>query len=1064
MFINGESARKIWQPGGRHRCAGVIALWLWLPVNIFPFAMEPQIRFSRLSDRQGLSNNTILSIAQDHEGFIWIATWDGLNCFDGHRFRVFRHDPADPGSFAGSVVKQVYIDPGGEIWVCTNIGLHRFNPRTECFEHFPILQNGKEVSGLRGDQCVLRSGRQPDWLWVGTGRSGVVRFNPATRQWSQLLPDPEALDRQGGNRIVAMTEDRQGCLWVVTEQRLCVLFPGETTFRSYPLPGQLIKPSGEPIQFISEDSHGRLWLGGPAGLYLRDRIHNRYLSPAEALAAPVLKNLTAVGSFVEDRNGHYWFASTLAGLYRFDPRSQTLVHCRHDPSRFDSLSFDNVTALFCDRDGVLWAGTYTRGLNLHDPLQQKFIHFYQQVNDPASLNCNQVKALHVDRQERIWAGTVTGGISRLDLARGRFRAFRHNPRDPRGLCSDNVADITSDAAGRLWIGYYNQGLDCFDPARGVLAHYQAEPGRPGRLGNDWIRALFIDSHQQMWVGTRMGIYRFNPANGAFAVFPPVVNTPNGDELINHFAEDSSERIWIATNGGLRCFSYQTGLFTDYAGRLTRLVKDRPFKICCLHFSRREPGQLWLGTSGYGMIRFDIPHDHWEIFRERDGLPSDVVYQILEAEDGCLWVSTNHGLSRFDPQARIFTNFDTGSGVQGNEFNKGSGCMVPGGYMLFGGQQGLNAFQPSRIQTDRTAPVPTLTEFRLFNRPVRPRQGAFLPVPVRLADAIKLQYEQNVFSFEFTTLHFGKPQAHRYAYKLEGFDSEWRETTADNRMATYTSLPANTYRFRVKVSNTMGIWSDLEKSILVHVIPPYWQTWWFRTLILLLGISVISAFLWLRIRYYRRELAHQTELEQAMTQVSEAERSRIGMELHDTLSHELLDISIEMKLLLRNLPGTMAPETVALEDKFRQAIRHTKTIARGLFPVDLKEKGLPAALEEMAADISARHNVPCRLEMNGDVLIPHWLTSLHLYYVAREAAFNAARHARASAIVMTLAIHDGRLCLTIRDDGQGMAAAPRQGSGMGLKIMEYRVRLLGGEFHIHTNSAGGTTLSCTIPYR
>jgi len=453
---------------------------------------------------------------------------------------------------------------------------------------------------------------------------------------------------------------------------------------------------------------------------------------------------------------------------------------RHDPSRTDDLSNDKVFALLEDGTGAVWVGSLGGGLDRMDPATGVFKHFRHRSSDPYSLSSNSVYAIRPDSSGHLWIGTEGGGLDRLDRATGRFTHFRHDPEDPHSLSSDAAVTLYVDHDGTLWVGTFDAGLNRYDSATSTFKRFQHDLSDPNSLGGDEIRAIYLDHLGFLWVSTSAGLSQLNPETGQFSThrFDPTNPRSIGSNDVLAINEDAAGRIWVGTYGG-------------------------------------------------GLNLFDRATRQFRRFTEREGLPNNSVYGVLEDDDGFLWASTNRGITRFDPDevARStgpihFRNFDKDDGLQSNEFNSGSFAKGRR-YLYFGGINGFNRFDPHQIKDNPFVPPVVLTSIKIFNEPEK------LGALTRTVHGITLAPDQNVFSFEFAALSFISTRKNRYAYMLEGFKNAWIPL-GTKRDISFTNLDPGSYVFRVKASNNDGVWNETGLAVPITITPPFWLTWWFRS--------------------------------------------------------------------------------------------------------------------------------------------------------------------------------------------------------------------------------------------
>ncbi len=811
--------------------------------------------FERISLAQGLSQSIIEGILQDRRGYLWFATEDGLNRWDGHRFTVFRNVAGNSRSLSYNDLKCIREDRAGMLWIGTfEGGLNRLDPATgdvTRFRHDPADATSLPANIVRS-LCEDRDGR----MWVGTQGGGLARLDPGTGRFERFRHDAGDPASLASDDVRALLLDRDGVLWAGTwgggldrfdaARRTFVHVEDE---RSGPAP--LL------VGALLEDRSGTLWAGTYGeGLFAYDAGTRRLVKRPKGAILPSL----LVKALAEDHEGRLWVATDGGGLARLDRKSGAVSVHRHDPSVPGSLATDRVWSVYEDRSKVLWAGTYGGGLNALDLGRKKFLHVKHDPRDPDSLGHDIVWSFHEDPDGTLWVGTDSAGLQRWDRRRNVFRGYRHDPADPSSLSHDTVRAVYGDSGGSLWVATNGGGLDRLDRATGRFTHHRHDPRDPGSLAHDELRAVYEDRAGTLWVATYGGgLDRLDRDTGRFVHHRHDPSDPSSlsNDFVRCVLEDAAGGLWVGTQGGgLNRLDRGTGAFTRWRADPSDPGSLSSDYVFALH--EDGAGNLWAGTYGGGLNRRDARTGRFERVTAADGLSSDAVYGILEDERGRLWVSTNRGLTEFDPRARAFHTWDVRDGLQSDEFNGGAFLRSARGEMLFGGIGGFNAFFPSEIVA-RTDPAPAvLTELLLANRPV-PVGGkaggrVLLSRFVGYADEVVLSHEDDLVSIEFSALHFAAPRKVRYSYRLDGFDRDWVPAGAEQRVATYTGLPPGGYVFRVKASNPDGVWGEEEARLRIVVTPPFWGTWWFRAPAALALAALSAVLLRRRMRTVRLEAA------------------------------------------------------------------------------------------------------------------------------------------------------------------------------------------------------------------
>jgi ligand-binding sensor domain-containing protein/nitrate/nitrite-specific signal transduction histidine kinase len=846
-----------------------------------PLPPSVSLRFERLSDEQGLSMSVVNSIAQDHQGFMWFATQDGLNRYDGYRFHIFKHDPENPDSLSTSWVDKVFVDSAGTVWAGTFSGLDRYDPLTGKFIHLrhdpndPASLSQNHVNRIYEDRSGV--------LWVSTERGldflpAPTADNPHPTRFSHLSDNPDAPQVLREGMVKDISQDRSGVIWIATDRGLVAYdaATGKFTFYQHDEndPRSL---SYDNTAAVLEDRYGNLWVAtclegldrmGP------ERSGFDHFSPdPETPGSLVYGDLSAL---LEDSKGYLWVGTWGAGLQRLDPLDGRFVHYANDLNDPHSLSGDIIASLYEDTSGVLWVGTYGASLSKFDLLTGQFVNYRQKSGSSNSLSSNIIWAV-LGETDTIWIGTQSG-LDRLDRQTGKVSHYRHDDQNPRSLYANNVLSLYKDRQGNYWVGTSGGGLGQYIPATDDFNNY-VRPSDNDTTQGKAIRLISEDEQGYLWVGTSQGLGRFDPRGGEFTNYYSEPDNP--DSLSSSYILSINVRpdgmIWVGTDEGLNLFDPKTGQASRYTG-----IEGDPNSLsspAILSILPDQDGTLWLGTTGGGLNHFDPATGSFRSFREKDGLPNDTIYGILQDDNGYLWMSTNKGLARFDPRTAEFTNYFAPDGLQANEFNQGAYHRSTDGELFFGGVGGLTVFNPQDIHDNLYVPPVALVSLTYNGKPVqeplvkasgKTQAGSIVSVP----QSITLKYPENSFEFEAAALSFIQSDKNQYAYTLEGFDKDWIYPQ-NTRVGRYTNLSGGEYTLRVKASNNDGLWNEQGIAINIMVVPPFWQTWWFRgVLLVLFGLAVFTGY---RLRV-RSVLAHSHKLEQQVEErTHEIERRRQELE-------------------------------------------------------------------------------------------------------------------------------------------------------------------------------------------
>lgn len=795
------------------------------------------LRFDHIGIEEGLSQSSVRVILQDSRGFMWFGTEDGLNRYDGYTFKTFKPDPDVSDSLSDRWITAIVEDRDGYLWVGTRLGgLNRFDPRTEEFKHY--LHDDAAPGSLVDNHINIMYLDREHNLWIGTPK-GLDRYDPETDAFQHYNPSQQP--STAGKGITAIYQDQRGRLWVgTTAGGLNRFYPRNDTFVPYQNnPNNPNSLSHSNVTAIAEDRDGVLWVGTRNGLnrFEPDTIRFDRFFHSDTEPGSIADNM--INTLFVDSTGNLW-VGTVNGLDRLGTRGEGFVHYRNDPTFSKSLSYDYLLSIYEDRGGGLWFGTYGGGVNKYDRQRDHFSYYRHDPKNPKTLSGNFIFPIFVDASGYAWIGTSGAGLNRFNWPTRQFVRFQHDPGNPNSLASNKVAALTQDQDGILWIGT-GDGLDRLDPGSSVFQHYKRDLANPTSLSANVIYSVYVDSDNTLWIGTLNGLDRFNRRTETFVHYRSETNNPNSlsGGFVNSILEDDKGNLWVGTfDSGLNKLDRKTGKFTQYHFDSKNKLSLSNDSIQSIY--QDSKGRLWIGTAGGGLNLYHPETDTFSYYLEKDGLPNGVVYGILEDDNGFLWLSTNFGISRFDPQTETFRNFDADDGLQSNEFNSTAYAKGKKGEFYFGGINGLTIFQPSRINDSPYLPPVTLTSLTLDDAPISTDSS------VETTQSVTLEWPQNSFEFEFAALSFNQPNKNQYAYMLDGFDSNWH-LIGTKRDGRYTNLPGGEYTLLLKASNSDGVWNDEPARIRIQIIPPFWQTTWFRAFIALTVVGVIFGGIRLRTR-------------------------------------------------------------------------------------------------------------------------------------------------------------------------------------------------------------------------
>jgi ligand-binding sensor domain-containing protein/signal transduction histidine kinase len=1004
------------------------------------------LTFHRLSTADGLSQTRIEQIIQDDLGFLWFGSQYGVNRYDGYHFKVFVHEPGNPQSPAGTFVESLFKDRDGLIWIGWNQGFDRFDPRTEQFTHYRVEP---DASNQRTSAVLHISQDREGMLWLATG-SGLQELNPTTGalRHFQHSQDPDSLP---SNSVNWSGQDSHGRFWVGTSQGLL-----EFDRTSGKVLREIRMPDRVRISLF-EDHQGVLWIAQASGLGLArfDPDTNSVTPYTFYDRQPNASALTGVMGITEDADDNLWIGSPGIGLLRLNRERNRFFHYGYQPQDPHSIAENKVIALFQDRDGNLWTGLHSAGVNYFGRGSQQFEVFRNIPGDPNSLTLDFVNSILEDRDGVLWIGN-DDGLNRIDRRTGRRELIELGlGAKPMVIC------LAQDRDGGIWAGTFALGVTRYDPNTHRFETYRHDPSDPRSLSDDVVHRVYVDHAGTVWLATEDGLDRYDRDDRKFTTF----KVPGSDRLTERntgVAEDAMGNLWVGTYySGLHRFDPVTGVFTVYQHTNDDANGLRDATAHDIFVGRK--GMLWIATQN-GLNSLDPRTGVIRAFDTRNGMPANAVSCVLEDDQGNVWLSTTRGISRYTPETGTFSNYAPFAGLRGSDFSGWSSCSrSPRGELFFAGFSGAVGFLPTALDVQvKPAPL-VLTDFQIDG--VKAPIGANQPLEraITYSKRVTLSYAQRNFSITFAALRYSSPETMRYRYRLEGLnDATWHESPSSIRQATYTTLPPGSYSFQAQVAADRGAWQAPGISLSVEVLPPWWETWWFRTACALLLATVVWFLVRVRVRYVARQITLQME-------ARSNERMRIARDLHDTLLQGLLSASLQLSVVEDQVgPASKArPLLEHVSNLLRQLVQEGRIAVRGLRAWHFDSDDLEHAISAIPGDLRIPSTAQFRVAIEGRSRPLRPVDRTEVYLIAREAISNALRHSRASVIDVSLEYTTDSFRLLVRDNGEGFvgeSVAASRTNHFGLTVMSERAERLGGALKVSSGPGVGTEIVLTVPGR
>ena len=1007
-----------------------------------PIVPGDDIRFRRLSTSQGLSQTRVAQIIQDDQGFIWFGTQHGVNRYDGREFRVFKNDPDQPGSLSGVFIYALFKDHAGTVWVGSDQGLDAFDRVTETFKPVRLAEQNPVVIHISEDPEGI--------LWLSTSE-GLYSLNPKTGEKHRFVHDPDSATGLASSDIKSTGFDRAGTFWVANGQGLDAFDrnTGRVTLRI---------PLREAVREFTfhEDRFGVFWIihGSGNGVATFNRQKNE-LTRYSFYGDKTGTSLTGVYAILEARDGTLWMATMGAGLLKYDRQNNRFIAYQAKSGDPESIAENRVIALLEDSEGNIWTGLHATPPNSFPGKPPQFQSLKPVTPHSNAFGESLVNAIHLDSHGRVWMG-AGGALTTLDRATKERRVL-----DPLGKGAPiEILTIREAPDGTTWVGSLGAGLHQLDATGKTLQSFRNNPSDVAGLSSDIVTRLHFDRSGTMWASTWNGLVRFDAKTRTFTTYK---SDPEASaEAYFSITEQPDGLFWLGSTTGLHSFDPKRARFRRYTHNPGDEATLSNNTVNTVHVDR--DGLVWIGTQN-GLNRFDPATGGFRRFYQKDGLAGSVVSCILEDGDGHLWMSTNQGVSRMNRAKQAFLNYSTADGLPGNDLTGWNACnLATDGEMFFGGFSGATSVRPDMIFESPFTPPVVLTDLKVANDRVLPTVSP-LEQSIGYTDKLTLSPNQNDFSISFAALSFSNPDTNQYRYRLLGLHGDWHTVAYNRRDVNYDSLPHGSYRFEVQAATSRGAWSDPGAGLDIVVLPPWWNSTWFKALYVTATLLVLAGLY----RYRLRQVAHQFHIR---SEERIGERTRIARELHDSLLQGLHGLMFSLQAIRDLLPHqpekAMAQLDTALE-RGDQAINEGRNAVHDLRDTVFFDTDLAHALVSLGEELkrtSADKPPTLSVFVEGHTrpIVP--LIRDEAYRIAREALRNAFQHSNASSVECEIYYGDRYFRIRIRDDGQGVGedvlqSGTRSGH-WGLPGMQERAESIGGTLEVWSAKGKGTELELRVP--
>jgi ligand-binding sensor domain-containing protein/signal transduction histidine kinase len=1016
-----------------------------LLTGLFIAAQGPSIRFRNININEGLSQSSVVDIAIDPTGFLWLATQDGLNRFDAKDFIVFPKIFDDVTLPTGNRLGKVITGTNNDLWMITSGGkLERFDLYNQTFQQYKKLS--KDSIALPPSSCIFLD--QQNRLWIGTASNGLYVYSLKDDKLDHFSASVNSALQLADNHIQDIFMDKKKNYWVLTTNGINHINAALSSIQYFHPENDARSVSGVSFSSIDEDEEGTLWAGSfGKGLFFKnetDSVFHPFKGFPNALSLPTDLVVYTVKT---DRDGKLWVGTYSNGLYLIDKKNHSIEVFQTDKRKAFSYAHNDVLCIKRDQKGGVWIGTDGGGLSYYHAALGNFSIYYAN-NIPDNVSIEQVRSIVIDHDGRVWAGTSEKGIFCHNPVNGNFSQFTLDPYKP-GLTNPNrIVALFCDPDGDIWIGTQTNGLLVLDAATGRIKQWWHPDGSgKNHIPNPTTWCMQPVNNRQVLVGSgNHGLLVIDKQKGLVAAYNELSSPGLGNVRAITPVNDSLFLIG-SERKGIRLFNTSTKSFSDIPGASTHQIWNGETILKSMFY--RAP-YILIGTQGNGLLVFDSRSGKTQRIGAAHGLPNNTIYSIVEDNAGYLWLSTNKGICRFDlppdpasVHPGLFDLYNVEDGLQSNEFNTGAWYRHTDGTIYFGGVKGLNYFNPSHfVKSSEEIPV-VITQINVKNNPYTS------DTVISYKKTLKLKHDENSVSFTYAGLDFLSRAGLQYFYRLNGYDDKWINAGQRN-YAAYTNLMPGEYSFEVKAfSQSMNGFGPVTK-LAIRVIPPFWQTWWFIAAAILAVIAAVYALYRYRIRQVM-----------AMQNI----RSRIATDLHDDIGSTLTNINIlselskknlhhekEANLFLNRIAEEVNISSQALDDIVWSINKDNDTIEQTV-----------ARMRRYASEVFDNANIYCTMQADEHISARRLNMELRrdLFLMFKEVINNICKHAQATQVSIRVGLEKKRLYLVISDNGVGFdTTVPTHRNG--LKGLHTRISKWKGDIDIRSREGEGTTIRVALP--
>jgi len=1068
--------------------SGRPSLGSWLLLVLLQVVAAPALALNMMFEqvqpadagRTGSFNN-LVAIAQDPQGFMWLAGPENLLRYDGVEFTSYAASPTDPGNRCGQFVRSLLLDAKGELWVGSESGLCHYRRELDSFEPITLTE-----LGANNTVYALAEDAKGNLYLADTGRLVIL---DARRQRARELRLPSALLSNSGTSLRSLLIDSSNRLWMGTSDAGLLVIELDKGLDTPSLKilqhraDDTSSIAGTRVESLREDSRGRIWVGYyQAGIDLLDTASLKVIRHWGDLGGT---GSNSVWQIMRDSHNNLWFTTDGAGLMRYDAKNDSFEHQRHQEANPNSLASDKTVGIFEDAQKNLWVTGFPRGIHLYSSASSRVRNFQQaSPGQPAQLNHNGVLSFLETPEQDVWVGTEMG-VNRYDPVTGTFE----NLSDPAGAFRLPLKPVTCmaiDVVGDYWIGTWGDGVYRLNRRTGQLQHFSAD-GEQGSIRSNILWDIVPNPDGSLWFATQGGgLNRYDPLSRTFtAIMPRDDGVGLSGADLYHLLYDRQGRLWIAGTNGLDRMDAE-GNFSHFGLNKPDSLQPLP-SIMIRSLLEDANGRVWIGTLDRGAFVWQGDNQHLIAIGTAQGLPNQSVTAINQDSLGNIWLSTHEGVAKVDSRSLKLEVFNSSQGIAATTVYRGASYIARNGDFYLGGVEGMSIFKPGQL-AHQLADFPVLlTRLKIGNQPVAVQdKNSPLERNISLPQELHLNHTHSMVSFEFAGLSYHQARFNQYAYMLERFDKQWNYIGSDTT-ATYTNIPSGRYLLRVKAANSEGQWSNKEASLVVVVSPPPWNTLWAYLFYAACALGLVHLI-------YRRQrelaaLEKEKQLNAALLRINNIKDAFLANTTHElrTPVSGIVGLATALEEELKLPPGEtrrklelIISSGQRLSHLISDILDYTKmTDSRiELFKSWVEIYPLVEKVFSIARPLAANKEMALINDTKpGERL---WADANRLEQVLLNLVSNGIKYSDGGFIKVTSEDGAEHLRLRVEDSGIGIAeedlgrlfvpfsqletSADRRagGTGLGLAVSRHLVELHGGDIAVASTVGQGSRFTITLP--